>query len=170
MIMRFPQPSMKKTAFFILLLATFCLFTPTDSFAARVARLSGAIYRDSNGDNNQNRDERGGASAIIWLYRVLPNGAVQRVRQVYTDSRGNYKVNNVTYGNYFLSIHYLTGGGTPIRTANFRVGAASVVRKVPIVTSATVLSNSLYAAAYTPVTNPDRLTKGPDGPTTPYTP
>jgi hypothetical protein len=165
-----PQPSMRKTVSFILLLASLCLFIPTDSLAARAGKLSGGIFYDSNGNNVRNREETSGASGIIWLYRVLPNGAVQRVRQVYTDARGKYKIGNVTYGNYFLAVHYLTGGGTAIRTGNFRVSAAVVTRNVPVVTSATLVSNPLYAAAYTGVTNPDRLSQRPGGPTTPYAP
>jgi len=160
---------MRKTVSFILLLASICLFTPSDSLAARVGKLSGGIYYDSNDNNVRNPTETSGASGIIWLYRVLPNGAVQRVRQVYTDARGKYKIGNVTYGNYFLAVHYLTGGGTAIRTGNFRVNAALVTRNVPVVTSATLVSNPLYAAAYTGVTNPDRLHR-PGGPTTPYAP
>jgi|GEM_PF-814025 len=161
---------MRKNALFILLLASLCLLLTIDSHAARVATLSGSIYHDTNGDNFKNREERSGGSAILWLYRVLPNGAVQRVRQVYTDTRGGYKINNVKYGSYFLSLYFITGGGTPIRTANFSINSTAPKRYIPIVTSATLLSNPLYAAAYTATSTPDRLAKGPDGPTTPYTP
>lgn len=161
---------MKNNALPVLLSLAFLMLAPTVSFAAKkYARLSGAVYLDTNGNNSRDTAERGRAPSIIWLYRVLPNGAVQRVRQVYTNTAGGYSIPRVVYGTYFLSIYNLTGGGTPIRTANFTVNVPGLRRNLPLVTSATLLSNPLYAAAYTGVTNPQKLTKGPD-PTTPYTP
>lgn len=160
---------MKNNALPILLSLAFLVLAPTVSFAAKFSKLTGIVYLDTNGNNVRDTAERGRAPSIIWLYRVLPNGAVQRVRQVYTNASGSYSIPRVPYGKYFLAIHNLTGGGTPIRTANFMVNASSIRRNLPLVTSTTLTSNALYAAAYTAVTNPQKLTKGPD-PTTPFTP
>ncbi len=161
---------MKNNALPILLSLAFCLLAPLQAFAAKFGTISGIVYRDTNGNNSRDAAERGTATSIVWLYRVLPNGAVQRVRQVYTNASGGYSIPRVNYGTYFLSVRFLTGGGTSIRTANFSVGVPTIRRNVPLVTSATILSNGLYAAAYTATTTPERLTKGPDGPTTPFTP
>lgn len=71
---------MKNRSLTILLSFVFCLIAPTVSFAARYGTVQGSIFTDTNGNNVLDRTEKGGGAAIVWLYRVLPNGAVQRVR------------------------------------------------------------------------------------------
>jgi hypothetical protein len=60
-----PQPSMRKTVSFILLLASLCLFTPSDSLAARVGKLSGGIYYDSNDNNEKYRNVANATTTML---------------------------------------------------------------------------------------------------------
>lgn len=142
------------------------------SAATKTTTVKGVIYSDTNGNNLLDLTEKGRTTAQVWLYRVFPNGRVDRIRTVATSASGGYSIPNVPYGTYFLSVRYLRSSSLQIRTNNFTVGAvaSSATRNVPLVTAATLASNPLYAAAYTSVVRADKLAKGPDGPTTPFSP
>jgi hypothetical protein len=157
---------MKNSAFSLFLLVALFLL-PSDLFAVPKKTLTGTIFKDPNGNNRLDANEKGGVASTVWLYRVYPNGSVRRVRRVRTDQVGNYRMRNVPFGLYFLAIRY-GQQGLAVRTGRFRVGpnGAGSLRNVPLVNRQTI--NRYPGLDFTET--PDNLNKGPDGPVSPSAP
>lgn len=161
---------MKTPAFSLLLVLVALFVLPVDSFAAGKKTVKGTIFKDPNGNNRLDPNEKGGTAATIWLYRVFPDGSVRKIRRVRTDQVGNYSIPNVPFGRYFLAVRY--GNGTlAVRTGVFRVGPRGTgsVRNIPLVTRATLNNNPAYRG-YTTTTTPDNLNQGPTTPVSPSAP
>lgn len=159
---------------FLALALSFTAAPNLSASTVKTTTLKGVIFTDTNENNFLDKLEKGRTASQVWLYRVFPNGRVDRIRTVTTNAAGSYSIPKVPYGTYFLSVKYLRSSSLQVRTANFTVGAlsSSATRNVPLITAATLASNPLYAANYTNVTlqGADKLAKGPDGPTTPFSP
>jgi hypothetical protein len=145
---------MKKLPAFLVIVLAFLMVVPSDLHAAK-RDVTGTIFRDPNGNNRLDKNEKGGEAATVWLYQVLPNGKRRKFGKVSTDQAGNYTFKNVPTGRYFMSVRYNTNRFA-VRTRNFTIGGKSNApynANVPFVTPATV--NKYPKLTSTP--NPDNL-------------
>ncbi|MCB1203862.1 MAG: hypothetical protein KDN18_06360 [Verrucomicrobiae bacterium] len=83
--------------------------------------VTGTIFNDPNGNNRLDNNEKGGAKATVWLYRILPNGSRRKVGKMSTDQAGNYTFKNVKPGKYVIAIRYSTNK-LAVRTRPFTIG------------------------------------------------
>jgi hypothetical protein len=146
---------MKKLPAFLIILLAFLMVVPSDLHADKRRDVKGTIFRDPNGNNRLDNNEKGGESATVWLYRVLPNGKKRKVGRVNTDQAGNYNFKNVPAGKYFIAVRY-DSNKLAVRTRNFNIGGGSNApynANVPFVTPATI--NKYPRLTATP--NPDNL-------------
>jgi hypothetical protein len=145
---------MKKLPALLVIFLAFLLLVPSNLQAAK-RDVTGTIFNDPNGNNRFDKNEKGGQSATIWLYHVLPNGNKRKVGKVSTDQAGNYTFKNVPSGRYFISVRY-NSNRFAVRTNPFNLGGNSNApynANVPFVTPATV--NKYPKLTSTP--NPNNL-------------
>lgn len=159
---------MKKLPAFLVLLLAFLMVAPADLHAAKKRRdVTGTIYNDPNGNNKLDNNEKGGQSATVWLYRILPNGGKRKVGKVSTDQAGNYNFKNVRTGKYFIAVRY-NSNKLAVRTRNFTIGGGSNPFKanIPYVTPGTIKKYPNLTS--TP--NPANLDEDGTNPSTPFAP
>lgn len=159
---------MKKLPAFLVLLLALLMVVPSDLHAAKRRDVTGTIYNDPNGNNRLDNNEKGGQSATVWLYRILPNGGKRKVGKVSTDQAGNYKFNNVSAGKYFIAVRY-SSNKLAVRTRTFTIGGGSNApfkANIPFVTPSTVRRYPNL----TPTPNPANLDENGTNPSTAFAP
>jgi|APTNR8051073442_1049403.scaffolds.fasta_scaffold20166_3 hypothetical protein len=160
---------MKKLPAFLVLFLAVLMVVPSDLHAAKGRRdVNGTIFNDPNGNNKLDNKEKGGQSATVWLYRVLPNGKKRKVGKVSTDQAGNYKFNKVRSGKYFIAVRY-NSNKLAVRTRTFTIGGGSNApfnANIPYVTPSTI--NKYPNLTSTP--NPANLDEDGTNPSTPFAP
>jgi hypothetical protein len=159
---------MKKLSAFLFLLLAVLLAVPSDLHAAKKRRdVTGVIFNDPNGNNRLDNQEKGGAPATVWLYRILPNGKRRNVGRVSTDQAGKYNFKNVRTGKYFIAVRY-NSNKLAVRTRTFTIGGGSnpFNANIPFVTPATVKNYPNL----TPTPNPANLDEDGNNSSTPFAP
>jgi len=159
---------MKKLSSVLVLLFAVLVIVPCDLHAQKRRDVKGTIFKDPNGNNRLDNNEKGGQSATVWLYRVLPDGSKKRVGRVNTDQAGNYEFKNVPSGKYFMAVRY-DSNKLAVRTRTFGVGGGSNAAynaNIPFVTPATI--NQYPRLTATP--NPANLDESGTTPVSPPAP